>query len=170
MSRQARDRPKEIAELVEPPEEGPAATPRLTVEIRPPVSDPPPSDAPREVRPGRRPAPRVDPAALQLSQRILLHLQRLGAFGVTEVAPVGATQIGMTEALGVRQSSLTKVLTRLVAAGALTESKGHVEGAPRRLKIYRLTPLGESVARDLRRRASTGRVAPSREPWGPSAR
>jgi DNA-binding MarR family transcriptional regulator len=112
----------------------------------------------------------VDPAALQLSQRILLHLQRLGAFGVTEVAPVGATQIGMTEALGVRQSSLTKVLTRLVAAGALTESKGHVEGAPRRLKIYRLTPLGESVARDLRRRASTGRVAPSREPWGPSAR
>lgn len=113
----------------------------------------------------------VEAPTLRIAQRVVLHLARLGRFGPDEVAPPGATQGGMSEALGVRQSSLTKVLARLVAGGALEESTGHVQGAPRRLKIYRLSSLGEAIARDLRRSGHGGPreaaeppVAPARGP------
>jgi len=141
------DRPRELDPLDEPL---PEPAPRLTVEIRPPPERP---EEPEEI-PAPRPTPvgpRPDPDGLATSQRVVLHLARLGRIRPDEVAPPGATQAGMTEALGVRQSSLTKVLARLVAGGALSEGRGHVQGAPRRLKVYRLTALGEAIARDLRR-------------------
>ncbi|HTT25671.1 MAG TPA: hypothetical protein VMH90_01740 [Thermoplasmata archaeon] len=169
--RSGHDRPREIADLVEGGAiAGPPETPaRLTVEIRPTATVADSGVATFPPRPDRAPSPRVDPGTLYLSQRVLLHLQRLGAHAANEVAPMGATQGGMTTALDTGQSSLTKVLTRLVAAGALTESRGHVEGAPRRLKVYRLTPLGESIARDLRHRTPGGVAPPSREPHSPRA-
>jgi len=88
---------------------------------------------------------------LRLSQRVVLQIYRQGALGPHEVAPVELCQLGLVGSLGVRQSALTKVLTRLVAAGVLATDRRHVEGQPRRLKVYQLTPLGESLARDLRR-------------------
>jgi hypothetical protein len=86
--------------------------------------------------------------------RVILHIARLGRVGADEVAPSGSSQKGMSGELGVRQGTLTKVLQRLVAAGALTVDRRHVAGSDRRLKVYRLTELGESIARDLRRRRS----------------
>ncbi|MCI4336657.1 MAG: hypothetical protein L3K17_05610 [Thermoplasmata archaeon] len=62
----------------------------------------------------------------------------------------------MTEALGVAQSALTKVLRRLIDGGALLEARTHVSGEPRRLKVYQLTSHGEAIARDLRRRSGAG--------------
>lgn len=95
--------------------------------------------------------------ALRLSQRIVLHLAGLGTLGSDEVATLGFTQLGMSAALGTRQNALTNVLRRLVAAGILLEDVRHVRGQPRRLKVYRLTPRGEALARELRatRRAPT---------------
>jgi DNA-binding PadR family transcriptional regulator len=58
----------------------------------------------------------------------------------------------MVEALAVPQGVLTGVLRRLVAAEVMSERREHAQGVDRRVKVYRLTPLGEQVARDLRRR------------------
>jgi hypothetical protein len=84
--------------------------------------------------------------------RIILHLASLGRIGSDEIAKLGHTQQGMREALGIQQGSLAKVLTRLEEADVVASDRRHVSGQPRRLKVYRLTGLGESVARDLRHR------------------
>jgi DNA-binding MarR family transcriptional regulator len=82
--------------------------------------------------------------------RVITHLASLGRLGNDEVGRLGFTQKGMSEALGIRQGTLTKVLSRLEAAKVIEVDRRHVRGQPRRLNVYRLTALGESVARDLR--------------------
>jgi len=89
--------------------------------------------------------------------RVILHLASLGRLGCDEVAPIGFTQRGISTTLGIRQGTLAKTLARLEAADVVEVDKRHVSGESRRLKIYRLTALGESVSRDLRhRRANVG--------------
>lgn len=107
-----------------------------------PVATVPPPEGPRPVV--------INRTALYLSQRIVLHLAQLGSLGPDEVAPVGFTQLGISQALQVRQNALTNVLRRLVAAGAITEDVRHVRGQARRLKVYRLSSRGEALAHDLR--------------------
>jgi DNA-binding PadR family transcriptional regulator len=85
-----------------------------------------------------------------LARRVITHLSQLGHLGPDDVAPVGFTQQGMAAALQVRQGTLVKVLQRLRAANVVTVDRRHVSGLDRRLLIYRLTALGESVARDMR--------------------
>ncbi len=58
----------------------------------------------------------------------------------------------MIDALGIGQGVLAGPLQRLVLAGALSVERGHAQGVDRRVKIYRLTPLGERIVRDLRAR------------------
>jgi DNA-binding MarR family transcriptional regulator len=82
--------------------------------------------------------------------RVIVHLSSLGRLGNDEVARPGFTQQGMASALDLRQGTLAKVLARLAAANVIEVDRRHVQGQPRRLKVYRLTRLGESVARDLR--------------------
>jgi DNA-binding MarR family transcriptional regulator len=94
----------------------------------------------------------VSSEALRLSQRIVLHLRSLGRLDASEVAPVGFSQHGMSEALHVRQNALANVLGRLLAAGVVSEELRHVQGQSRRLKVYRLTPRGEALATELRSR------------------
>ena len=72
------------------------------------------------------------------------------------VAPVGLCQTGMSDALGEPQTHLAKPLARLVAAGVLVVDRRHVSGKARRLLVYTLTPLGEALARDLRRTTMPG--------------
>jgi DNA-binding MarR family transcriptional regulator len=91
-------------------------------------------------------------ASVRLSERVIDHLRRQPRTGPYDIAPAGMSQAGMVEALGASQSAVAKVVRRLVASGVLLESREHVQGAPTRLKVYRLTPLGEALARDIRQR------------------
>lgn len=125
-------------------------------EIESSASAPPPPPSIIATPPTERPMTE----GADLAGRVLVHLASLGRLGPHEVAPEGFTQRGMSERLGIRQGSLTKVVTRLVAAGALEVDRRHVEGASQRLKVYRLTPLGEAVARDVRRRRGPGGAPP----------
>ncbi len=88
----------------------------------------------------------------EISRRVILHLIEQGPLYDMDVAPIAFTQEGMSAALGVRQGSLAKVLLRLVASGALTVDRRHVTKRSLRLKVYRLTPLGVAVARELQRK------------------
>jgi PKD repeat protein len=99
---------------------------------------------------GRLPSPASPPeGSLRVSQRVILHLAQQGWLGENEVASVPFTQAGMSSALGIPQTSLTNVLRRLIAAGVISQDVRHVRGRDRRLKVYRLTPKGEALARDL---------------------
>ncbi|MGI0053185.1 MAG: hypothetical protein ACREC5_08795 [Thermoplasmata archaeon] len=74
----------------------------------------------------------------------------------------------MCAGLSVEQSQLTRVLARLISAGVLTESRRHVRGEGRRLKDYQLTPLGESLAREIDRAERPPTASSLRPPPGPA--
>lgn len=84
--------------------------------------------------------------------RVILHLYGLGRLANDEIGAIGFTQRGMVRTLGLRQGTLAKVLSRLRATGVVEVDRRHVAGEPRRMNVYRLTSLGESIARDLKRR------------------
>jgi DNA-binding MarR family transcriptional regulator len=96
---------------------------------------------------------------------VILHLSRLGRIGPDDIAPIGFTQEGIAAALNVRQGTLVKVLQRLKAAEVLTVDRRHVSGVDRRRYVYRLTALGESVARDLRHPTATAPPVGRPNPW-----
>jgi hypothetical protein len=124
-----------------PSTDGPASPPAATPPESPPASGPS--------------GPISEPASgevLRTSQRLLIHLAGQGTLGPYDVALPGMTQAGIGEALGVRQNALTNVLRRLADAGLLEVELRHVKGQPRRLKVYRLTPRGQILARELRQR------------------
>ena len=93
-----------------------------------------------------------------LAARVILHLSQLDRLGANDVATIEYTQQGMVGVFAVRQGSLVKVLLRLIAGDAVAVERRYVAGVNQRLKVYRLTALGESVARDLRHRSA--RAAP----------
>ena len=132
-----------------------------------PVAPPSPAPGPARRLPDRE--------ALRLTQRVVLHLGGQARLGPNDVATAGRTQAGMAEALQVGQNSLTNVLRRLEATGAVAHELRHVEGRPRRLRAYWLTPRGESLWHELRRRsppspAAGGADAPPSEAPAVAAR
>ena len=85
----------------------------------------------------------------RLSQRVLLHIAREGAGGISATVSHQLCQQGIAEALGVTQGALSGVLRRLVAGGALISEKAHVVGHERRLNVYLLAPRGREIVRRL---------------------
>jgi DNA-binding PadR family transcriptional regulator len=151
-----------------PPQLAAAAGPRSTDPVRAPeallpvnpVALVPPVEA--ATPPSSRPAASE---GVGLARRVISHLSRLGRIGPDDVAPVGFTQQGMAAALEVRQGTLVKVLQRLRAADVLTVDRRHVSGVDRRLNVYRLTSLGESIAQDLRHRPRGTQPTPPPNEW-----
>jgi DNA-binding MarR family transcriptional regulator len=86
---------------------------------------------------------------LRLSERLLVHLYWFRYNEVSGLGRMEATQQGMIHALGISQNTASKILTRLVAGGAIRTETLHVPGASRRVKVYALTPAGDSLARQL---------------------
>jgi PKD repeat protein len=144
--------PGDVGTLVVPTAENSDVGPEAVELFPPPAASP---GAP--LSPSASEAPR-----LKLSQRVMLHLYLQGHLAEGEVAPFGFTQGGMAEKLQVAQSPLSSVLRRLVVAGLVTQDTRHVRGQPRRLRVYRLTPVGEVVARDLYRNHVDETASPSR--------
>jgi DNA-binding MarR family transcriptional regulator len=132
--------------------------------LAPPPASPPRPAAPTPLASGPSEPPKPSPEAsaasrpadpkygnLRTSYRILLHVARQGRTAPGDIPPIGLTQRGMIDALGVNQGTLAGPLQRLVLSGALTVERSHARGADRRVKVYRLTPLGEHLVEELRR-------------------
>jgi predicted ArsR family transcriptional regulator len=61
----------------------------------------------------------------------------------------------MAAALGTTQASVAHALGRLVYGGLLQVQKTHVQGRGQWVKVYQLTPKGESLARYIRESMSS---------------
>lgn len=99
---------------------------------------------------------------LKLSQRVVIHIASQGRLYDDEVATPAFTQAGMAAALRVGQSPLSNILRRLVLGGVLVQDVRHVRGRPKRLRVYRLTAMGEALAVELRRRERPHDLGPAR--------
>lgn len=101
----------------------------------------------------RSPSPRaVSEETLRLSERVILHLARQPALTAYDFGTPERTQSWMTQAFGSSQSAISNLLVRLAAAGVVRGETRHVNGIPRRVKVYELTAYGTQVARELRAR------------------
>jgi DNA-binding PadR family transcriptional regulator len=105
--------------------------------------------------------PYGDPGkGIGLAARVILHLSSLQRLGPNDLARLEYTQQGMVATFDVLQGSLVRVLQRLRAGDVVTVERRFVAGANRRMKVYRLTALGEAAAQDLRH-PKVDRPAPS---------
>lgn len=106
--------------------------------------------------------PRHDPARdaavqptseeLRTSARLLLHIARQPRPGPDDIPLETLTQAGMARTLGMSQGSVSGALKRLVDGGAVRVERSHVRHELLRLKVYTLTPQGEQLVREIRRR------------------
>jgi len=69
--------------------------------------------------------PRVSSEA-DTAGRVIAHISSLGRLGNDEVGLPGFTQQGMSKALGIRQGTLAKALSRLQAAKVIEVDRRHV--------------------------------------------
>ncbi len=85
----------------------------------------------------------------RLARRVVLHLAHQPRLGPDDIPPMNFTQAGLAEQIVATQGAVAKITAKLVAAGVLKEERRHVQGWPRRLKVYTLTWKGETLAQQL---------------------
>lgn len=95
-------------------------------------------------------APIVLAATRQLTYGLVRHLATLPRWSPGDLPSTAWTQAGIAESLGVGQSTVSRILRRLEAAGAVASETSHVSGSARRMRVYRLTGQGERLGRALR--------------------
>ncbi len=93
---------------------------------------------------------------LDTETRLLLHLLRFSGYRDEYVVPAGITQRGISEAIGVKLTHVSRLTKALTAEGLIEERKAHVQGMQRRVKVYFLTKEGqkkaERIASELEKR------------------
>jgi PKD repeat protein/DNA-binding MarR family transcriptional regulator len=122
-----------------------------------------PSPLLRTIRTRSARAPGEEPR--RWSRDIVAYLGSLPTLGPDDIATLDWTQKGMSDRLHTGQNQVSNVLRRLVASGIVVERLEHVQGQPRRLKVYRLTLRGEALAREVRRRRPISNPNLLRREW-----
>jgi DNA-binding MarR family transcriptional regulator len=89
---------------------------------------------------------------LEISARLLLHIDRQPRFVRANLVPESLTQEGMATALRASRGSVSNALNRLVRGGALRVERSEVPHKLQRLKVYQLTPEGEALVRYIHER------------------
>jgi DNA-binding MarR family transcriptional regulator len=79
---------------------------------------------------------------LSVVERVLVHLSRVRADRESDVAPWGACQEGIAEAVGMLRSHVPRAVKELQSDGLVEESKRHVRQGEKRMKVYIVTAKG----------------------------
>jgi len=136
-----RREPSRATFLDDSPQDAPAVTPAAPTPAVPTDSTP--------VALVRPTAARVTLEQFRLSERIVVRMAQEGRLVPSGLVPRARTQQGLAEEFDTTQGAVSKVLARLVSAGAMVEERRFVQGDGRRFKVYDLTRLGERLARDI---------------------
>ncbi len=87
---------------------------------------------------------------ITVKDRVLVHLLDYPDYEERVLVPSELTQRGIADVVGARRSHVSMTLSSLVEDGYVLEQGKRVEGAPRRLKAYFLTPRGYAQAVKLK--------------------
>ncbi|MFH0815313.1 MAG: hypothetical protein V1934_00640 [Methanobacteriota archaeon] len=87
--------------------------------------------------------------SLTVEERIVLHLGDYKSTDGKYEMPVGMTQRGIADSVGVQQKHLSRHIQKLVASGLAEEATARVVGMKQRMKIYKLTYDGLLRAHEL---------------------
>jgi DNA-binding MarR family transcriptional regulator len=96
----------------------------------------------------------------QVTYALVRHLAMMPRWSTGEIPTAAWTQAGLAEALGVGQSTASRILRRLVAAQVVASETSHVAGLGRRMRVYQLTPRGERLGQALRETRLESSTAP----------
>lgn len=98
------------------------------------------------------------PDRLTVGERIVVHLFQFARHADAFVCPPEMAQAGIAADLGISRAHAAIELRRQMDAGRVAVRLAHVKGLPTRRKVYHLTERGRDLAREVRRRATTGPV------------
>ncbi len=88
--------------------------------------------------------------AVSQNERLLLHLLELDKHRDDPEVPMGSSQEGIAEGLGIQVHSASRTLSTIEGEGLVFDRLAHVRGAPRRRRAYFLTEKGRAAAQSIR--------------------
>ncbi len=100
---------------------------------------------------------------VSLNERLMLHLLEMERYREEADVPMGASQEGIAQRLGVQVHSVSRALSSLQDEGLLSVRLAHIRGAPKRRRAYFLTDKGAGAARVVRADLSKRPVAVEHE-------
>ena len=83
---------------------------------------------------------------IDTEKKLLLHLLRFTTYRDEYVVPVEITQRGISDAIGVKLTHVSRLTKSMILSGLIEERKAHVHGIQRRVKVYFLSNEGERKA------------------------
>jgi len=98
----------------------------------------------------------LEPDALTVNERVLLHLRESGA-ARESVDAYPLTQPGIADTLGIRVNHVSRAVKQLIAQRLVAEGVARIRGEVRKRKVYTVTSEGHTLAQRL-----AGELAPRR--------
>ena len=96
--------------------------------------------------------------ALTTEERILLYMSEFRGMEERFELPLALTQKSIAFAAGIHRKHVSRYLDELVAEGAVTERKAHIEGMKQRMLAYYLSSRGWERAKQIRAHLAAVRV------------
>lgn len=100
---------------------------------------------------------------LSVNERVLLHLSRFARALQDEPYPPEVTQGGIADGIAISRTHVPRAVRGLLEDGFVEERRAHVQGHPKRIRAYALTPTGmaraEELAAELRGKPLEVRIA-----------
>ncbi len=93
------------------------------------------------------------------NERLLVHLLDLDKYRDSAQVPFGLCQEGIAKALKTKVHNVSRALAPLEAEGLVANRLAHVQGAPRRRRVYLLTEKGRQSADAIKSRVEATKVA-----------
>lgn len=87
---------------------------------------------------------------LSPNERLLLHLSELDKHMDDPEVPMGASQEGIAQKLGLQVHNASRTLATLEGEGLVSDRLAHVRGAPKRRRAYFLTERGRQAVTTIR--------------------
>jgi len=93
----------------------------------------------------------ISDTTMTLEKKILLHLLKLHGQRDEYEAPMEMSQEGIGKTFGVRQSSISRVINKMLKEELVNERGAYVKGSKQRRKIYLLSHTGYQFALEIKR-------------------
>ena len=81
--------------------------------------------------------------------KVIMHLHGARSHFLVDKPSDAMTQEGISKAIGINRTHVSRILKPMLDEGSIEASKGHVQGKERKLIYYGLTEAGLSIAKEI---------------------